>query len=294
MSAARRLLSAAALTGLAAAALPRGPAAPAPAERKQFTNSVGMRMVRIPAGKFLMGSPPGEAGRRDEEFQHEVEISRRFYLGAYEVTQQQYQKVMGVNPSHFSATGPDRVRGLDTSKFPVEGVSWSQAVEFCSKLSARPGEKGARRVYRLPTEAEWEYACRAGAKEYAPLHFGKSLSSAQANFDGNSPYGGAPRGPALNRPTAVGSYKPNAWGLYDMHGNVWEWCADWYSATYYRRSPAKDPRGPDSGGHRVARGGGWNIDGAWCRSAYRGWTNHNVGHHHIGFRVACDVGGRRR
>jgi formylglycine-generating enzyme required for sulfatase activity len=266
---------AALLAALAAAlwsGLGRSAPAPVHADRKQLTSSVGMKLVLIPKGKFMMGSPAGEAGRRDDEQQHEVEITKPFYLGVYEVTQAEYQKVTGTNPSQFRA-----VPGQDTTKFPVENVSWGQAVEFCKKLSDLPAEKGAHRVYRLPTEAEWEYACRAGAREYAIYHYGKSLSSTQANFTSSG----------LNRPVPVGSYKPNAWGLFDMHGNVWEWCADWYDAQYYRKSPKKDPPGPDRGTWRVARGGGWNIDGSWCRSAYRGWDDASRGHNRIGFRVAC-------
>src|SRR5204863_6448340 len=135
-----------------------------------------------------------------------------FHLGVYPVTQAQYEKVMGNNPSQFRP-GKD---GLDTADFPVENISWQNAKDFCAKLSALPAEKSAGRVYRLPTEAEWEYACRAGTT--TPFAFGKALSSDQANFNGTLPYGGAAKGPHLNRPAKVGSYKPNAFGLYDMHG----------------------------------------------------------------------------
>jgi formylglycine-generating enzyme required for sulfatase activity len=263
----------------------RGQSAPAPVPRNHFTNSIGMKLVRIPAGKFTMGSPAGEVGRAGDEHQHEVEISRSFFLGVYEVTQAQYEKVMGNNPSEFRAGGRQdaRVRGLDTSDFPVENVSFTDAVTFCKKLSEQLKEKQARRHYRLPTEAEWEYACRAGAKEYRTYHYGKSITNAQASFNGKP-----------GRTTKVGSYKPNAWGLYDMHGNVWEWVHDWYDSGYYRTSPKKDPRGPATGSQRLGRGGGYfNDDPRYLRSAHRGWTSATNHHDGLGFRVACDLGAPR-
>ena len=194
---------------------------------------------------------------RNEE-QHEVSITKPFYLGVYVVTQAEYEKVMGNNPSWFSAKGDgkDKVKDMDTGQFPVEKVSWDDAVAFCKKLSELPEEKKAGRVYRLPTEAEWEYACRAGTK--TAFHYGDSLSSKQANFNGNFPYGGADKGPYLGRTAKVGSYAANAFGLYDMHGNVWEWCQDWYDENYYKNSPKEDPPGPAQGLHRVVRGGGWD------------------------------------
>jgi formylglycine-generating enzyme required for sulfatase activity len=183
------------------------------------------------------------------------------------------------------------VRGLDTDGFPAESVSWNDAVRFCARLSARPAEKAAGRKYRLPTEAEWEYACRPGTT--TPFHFGKSLSSTQANFDGNRPYGGADKGPDLGRPCKMGNYKPNAWGLYDMHGNVRQWCADWYDPNYYKRSPKKDPAGPNVGRGRVLRGGSWAHMARVCRAAFRTGLPAGSTPADIGFRVACDVGGRR-
>ncbi len=272
-----------------------GQSAPAPVACKQLTNSIGMKLVLVPAGKFLMGSPKSES-RQEGELQHEVELTRPFFLGACEVTQAQYQKVVGNNPSHFSATGGGKaaVAGLDTRDFPVEHASWTDADAFCKKLSALAAEKGARRVYRLPTSAEWEHACRAGARAYAPFHYGGALSSREANIDGNSPFGGAPPGPNLGRPCKVGSYKPNAWGLYDMHGNVFEWCADWHELHYYRTSPKKDPPGAATGTMRRLRGGGWAHSGFYARSAFRGWNSADYRGHDFGFRVACDVGGRLR
>jgi formylglycine-generating enzyme required for sulfatase activity len=252
---------------------------------KQYRNSVGMEFMLVPAGKFLMGSPVAEASRRDGEDQHEVEFIRPFYLGKYEVTQAEYEAVTGDNPSWFApgGGGAARVAGRDTKRFPAEGVSWEDAVKFCEKLTAQ--EKALGRRYRLPTEAEWEYACRAGTA--TPFHFGVALSSDRANVDGTDPYGGAPRGPYLERPAVVGSYPPNAWGLYDMHGNVWEWCADWYDSEYYRRSPKQGPPGPGSGSGRVIRGGSWRSYPAYVRSANRASeaANNRGGDHNHGFRV---------
>jgi formylglycine-generating enzyme required for sulfatase activity len=252
----------------------------------KFTNSIGMKLVTIPAGKFLMGGPAGEQGRNNDEGpQHEVEISRPFYMGAYEVTQAQYEKIMGVNPSQFK---PGNQGIMDTKDFPVEMVSWNSAKEFCTKLSNLPAEKSAGRVYRLPTEAEWEYACRAGSK--TPFHFGNTLSLEQANCSAS--YGGVPQGMSLNRPAKVGSYKPNAWGLYDMHGNVWEWCEDWYDGTYYGRSPKKDPKGPDTGQAKIHHGGSYLSPGSQSRASSRISNQPNGAFCDAGFRVVCIIGGK--
>ena len=172
---------------------------------KSFTNSIGMTFALIPAGTFQMGSPAGEAGRNDDERQHKVTISRPFYLQTTEVTQGQWQKVMGSNPAHFNTCGKD---------CPVEQVSWDDAQEFIRKLN----QMEKTDTYRLPTEAEWEWACRA--KSTGRFSFGDDEAGLKdyAWFDKNSA--------AKTHP--VGQLKPNAWGLYDMHGNVWEWCRDWY------------------------------------------------------------------
>jgi formylglycine-generating enzyme required for sulfatase activity len=244
-----------------------------------------------------MGSPPNEAERSDDEHQHEVEITRPFYAGIYPVTQEQYQRVMGQNPSHFSSTGggKDKVKGMDTRQFPVESVSWEDAVEFCRRLSELPEEKTNERAYRLPTEAEWEYICRGGPfikKPSPPFYFGSSLSPTQANFDGNYPYGGAAKGQYLERPTTVGCYPPNSLGLHDLHGNVWEWWAYWYGAEYYKWSPRQDPPGPENGERRVLRGGSCYYFGRYCRAAYR--TSNAPGDRDLdyGFRVVLVVGAR--
>jgi outer membrane protein assembly factor BamB len=285
----------------AAKDLPAGPADERPSavgdsqgsERPPtLTNSIGMRLALLPPGEFPMGSPDSDPdAREDEKPQHRVRITRPFSMGLYEVTQEEYQRVMGSNPSFFSPTGPgkDRVAGLNTGRFPVEQVRWHDAVAFCKRLSELPAEKAAGRVYRLPTEAEWEYACRAGAT--TRFHTGDSLSSLQANFNGNHPAGTAAKGPFLTRSTAVGSYAPNAWGLYDMHGNVWEWCADWYGRTYYRESPSEDPSGPATGSSRVIRGGEWYGDARDCRCAFRYADLPDGVFYVMGFRVVMTLAG---
>jgi formylglycine-generating enzyme required for sulfatase activity len=255
---------------LEAGAMP-APAAPIPARvdlSAQITNSLGMRLVLIPAGTFRMGCPLDEPERCDDELaQKQVRIERPFYLGIYPVTQKEYQAVMQSNPAYFQKAhggGPEH---------PVEQVSWEDATAFCRKLSSLAAEKKAGRVYRLPSEAEWEYACRAGT--FTPVSLGESLSSREANFDGTRPYGGAAVGPFLKRTTRVGSYPANAWGLYDMHGNVWEWCSDWYT----------------TGQHRALRGGSWNNSGHLCRSSRRQKYAPDFRADNVGFRVAMEVGG---
>jgi formylglycine-generating enzyme required for sulfatase activity len=233
-----------------------------------------------------MGSPENEPGRepiaKGSEGQHEVEITKPFYLGVYEVTQAQYEKVIGVNPSYFSARGggKEKVAGRDTRNFPVENVSWYHAVEFCEQLSALRAEKQGKRTYRLPTEAEWEYACRGGRS--SPFHFGNEITSAKANFFGSH----------LKRTTAVGTYPPNAFGLYDMHGNVWEWCADWQNSDYYKQSPRQDPQGPQTGTRRVRRGGSMGDVASFCRAAFRHDLDPGSHGEGVGFRVVCIVGKR--
>jgi uncharacterized protein (TIGR02996 family) len=250
-----------------------------------LVNSVGMALALIPAGSFWMGSPDGERDRhRDEGPRHKVEISRAFYLGVFPVTQAQYLLVTESNPSHFRAGGEGAhlVRGVDTSQFPVERISWHDAVAFCRQLSEQSEERAAGRAYRLPTEAEWEYACRAGTTTL--FHHGDTLTSDQANFDG------APRGRYLARTCPVGTYRPNAFGLFDMHGNVWEWCADWYDESYYRHSPACDPAGPPKGSRRALRGGSWFYGAAICRSAYRYRYEPDAPQNEFGMRVALTAG----
>jgi formylglycine-generating enzyme required for sulfatase activity len=289
----RLLLPALCLAALLLPGLDAAPTRVAKGPPRELVNSLGMRLVHVPAGTFLMGSPATEAGRYHDEHAHLVEISRAFYLGAHEVTQEQYRRVTGRTPSYFAAggAGKARVRGLDTRNFPVETVSWHDAVAFCQGLADLPAEKRARRTYRLPTEAEWEYACRAGAA--TPFSFGPALTSLQANFNGSFPYGGAAKGPSLRRTAPVGSYRPSTWGLHDMHGSVWEWCADWYAEDYYKTSPKKDPKGPAEGDTRVMRGGSWFGQAALCRAAHRLWANPDTRNKYTGFRVVCVVGPAR-
>ncbi|MCI0460991.1 MAG: formylglycine-generating enzyme family protein [Gemmataceae bacterium] len=294
------------LSGLFVVAQPGNPGASrAEQPDRVLTNSLGMKLALIPAGKFLMGSPPDEAERDAGELQHEVTITKPFYLGVYEVTQREYHQVMGLLPppierAHFDAT---RGGSLD---HPMENVRWTKAVEFCKRLSERSEETSAGRRYRLPTEAEWEYACRAGTT--TAFHYGQALSAQQANFNGSFPYGGAEKGPYLRQTTKVGSYAPNAFGLYDMHGNVWEWCSDWYDPDYYRHSPREDPQGPPKGVvptgykdsntpgyglfYQVIRGGCWIDEARACRSAYRFRAMPNDPYRLIGLRVVCEVAAR--
>jgi formylglycine-generating enzyme required for sulfatase activity len=245
-------------------------------EAKEITNSIGMKLVRIPKGTFQMGSPIEEEGADDDEAQHQVTISKDYYLGVTEVTQGQYEKVMGTNPSRFQK---QVIRKSDSSMYPVEKVLWEDAVEFCKKLSDLPEEKVAGRVYRLPTDAEWEYACRAGSNTAYSFGEGSKSLGDYAWFGGNS----------NNQTHPVGEKKANAWGLYDMHGNVWEWCTDWYGK--YPKGAVSDPVGPREGSYRVLRGGGWGTAAANCRSADRCMFLPSRRFSIFGFRVALSSSG---
>jgi uncharacterized protein (TIGR02996 family) len=259
----------------------------------EVVNSIGMRFALVPPGSFLMGSPEDEEGRYDDEGpQHDVEITRAFYLGVFPVTQAQWQTVMGNNPSFFSSSGGGKrkVKGMNTDDFPVEQVSWEEAWDFLTKLALLEKEREQGRVYRLPTEAQWEYACRGGACSSTPFHHGNSLSSTQANFCGDRPYGGARKGPYLKRTCKVGSYRPNAFGLFDMHGNVHEWCQDWYDKDYYKVSPRRDPQGPSRGSYLVFRGGAWDCAAVYCRRASRTCLGPSDRSNSLGFRVALERG----
>ena len=232
---------------------------------EEHTNDIGMQFKLIPAGEFMMGSPADDPDSSSNETpQHRVQITKPFYLGAYEVTQEQYEKVMGKNPSNFK--GPAN---------PVEQVSWEDATEFCRKLS----EMDDKNAYRLPTEAEWEYACRAGTS--TRYNCGDELDLACAWFEDNSD----------DKTHPVGEKRPNGWGLYDMHGNVWEWCSDWHGSDYYRHSPAADPTGPSTGSGRMLRGGSWRLSPRSCRSAGRGRSWPVYRDNDLGFRV---IAGREK
>jgi formylglycine-generating enzyme required for sulfatase activity len=257
-------------------------------------NSIGMKLVLIPPGEFIMGSPkelieeelraraaddiwyaervPGEGP------QHRVRITKAFWLGMHDVTQGEYERVMGSNPSEFSATGKgkDKVSGQETKWFPVEHVTWDEAVEFCRKLAEMPEEKAAGRTYRLPSEAQWEYACRAGST--TRFCFGDD-----AKLLAEYGWCGADAGGMTH---AVGGKRPNTWGLYDMHGNVWQRCQDCYDKDYYAQSPTDEPAGPADGSDRVQRGGSWNASAWRCRSAYRTYDVPGYRLNDLGFRVS--------
>jgi len=227
---------------------------PGKVEVVDLGKDVKLEMVLIPAGKFMMGSPESEKERSDNEKQHEVTLTKSYYMGKYEVTQEQWESVMGKNPSDTKG-----------AKLPVTNVSWEDCQEFIEKLNT--STKGN---YRLPMEAEWEYACRAGtATAYS---VGDSLTKADANIDGDST-------------KAVGSYKPNAFGLYDMHGNVWEWCEDWGAG--YPAGAVTDPKGAATGDQRrVLRGGSFVSNVSRARSSFRNPNSPTVRYDYNGFRLA--------
>jgi formylglycine-generating enzyme required for sulfatase activity len=287
---------------LTAATLGCSPAEPVtlPASRLQtdtvpaFTGSkagderevAGIKLCWCPPGRFTMGSPRGEPERRPGEDQVEVTLTKGFWIGKYEVTQGQWHHVVGALPGPLTAGAGD--------DFPVYSITFAEAEEFCRKLTTRAhasGELPAEWEFRLPTEAQWEYACRAGTT--TATAFGDRLSSKQANFQGK-PYNGAEEGPSLKRAAKVGSYAANAWGLHDMHGNVFEWCRDWYHTRLpggtdpdlwsVKASAARNRTGSMS---RVRRGGCWADDGWPCRSAFRLRFEPERRADHIGFRVVA-------
>ena len=246
----------------------------------------GATLVELPAGRFTMGSGSEEAGRNDDETIHDVELTKPFFLGRYEVTQQEWRSVMGTAPSQFTTCGP---------RCPVENVSFLEVQQFLTKLNERvvarktaganaPKESSLR--FRLPTEAEWEYACRA--RTTGPFSTGENLTTAQANYNGMSPYASFPAGEFRQRPTPVGTFPLNAWGLADMHGNVWEWTADWYGPNAETVTANIDPHGPSSGEKRVIRGGAWNVDANSARCGLRYTHAPPDRGFGLGFRLAAD------
>jgi len=246
------------------------------AKELDLGGGVTMKLVFIPAGKFMMGSPDSEKGRgKDEGPQHEVTLCKPFYLGVTEVTQAQYQAIMGTNPSYFEN---ERTLYKDPNYIPVENVSWHDATEFCKRFSEK-----TRQAVRLPTEAEWEYACRAGTATAFSFGDADSALGDYAWYDGNSAEPIHPAG--TTRP--VNQKRPNAWGLFDMHGNLWEWCADWHGD--YPNGTVTDPQGPASGTSRVLRGGCWYGPAVNCRAARRNSGSPDTRLHIIGFRVAVSV-----
>jgi len=248
---------------------------------------VSLEMVYVPNGKFMMGTEDEEIERlvqkynsewfRNEKPQHEVTV-QSFIMAKYPVTQSQWRWVASLpkvkrdlNPE------PSNFKG---EKLPVEQVSWLDAVEFCDRLS-----KYTNKQYRLPSEAEWEYACRAGTK--TPFYFGETITTELANYDGNYTYAAEPKGKYRQRTTEVGSFPPNAFGLYDMHGNVWEWCQDTYH-TSYEGAPKDGSAWVDNDNrYHLLRGGSWHINSGFCRSAVRYFNNPAYSHDSIGFRVVC-------
>ena len=294
---------------------------------KPITNSIRMKLTLIPAGDFMMGSreTPEELAKAfeatgakpawftDEQPSHRVRITKPFYLGAHEVTRGQFRQfiddtglqtdaekgdrkgiyvaesVEGKTKARLDPEGSWRKVGFEqTDEHPVVGVSWNDATAFCQWLSRKEGK-----TYRLPTEAEWEYACRAGSTtRYWNGDDSKDLAlignvadaKAKAQFPDWKWTIGASDGYLYTAP--VGKFSANGFGLYDMHGNVWEWCADWYDGAYYKDSPSDDPAGPATGSIRVDRGGGWSLNARICRSASRYRSAPADRHNFLGFRVA--------
>lgn len=227
-------------------------------------------MVSITGGTFTMGSPASEVDRVSDETQHQVTLSS-FYMSKYQVTFVQYD-------AFCSATGRSKPNdgGWGRGNRPVINVTWHDATAYCQWLSQQTGK-----TYRLPSEAEWEYACRAGTT--SPFNTGNCLSTNQANYDGSYPYSTCSYGEYRQQTLPVGSFSPNAWGLYDMHGNVWEWCSDWYGV--YPSYAQTNPTGPSSGSYRVSRGGSWLINSLYCRSANRDYYSPDYSYSTLGFRV---------
>ena len=274
--------------------------------------TLGMQFIYLRQGQFRMGSPPGEPERREDEQAHTVKISRPFLIGKKEVTQREYQAIMDSQPSWYSegGGGQGKIKNLSTDEFPVESVTWFDAIEFCNRLSENDGLspyykiEGTQRNkgkivsaevrviggtgYRLPTEAEWEFACRAGTT--TPHHFVNEDRNGNYKHSIGTGYGSSTY--KLGSTTNVGSYPANAWGLHDMHGNAAEWCWDWYSDGYYANSPWQDPSGPNDGKHRALRGGSFPLSYLKCRSASRFWFAPGTTSHYIGFRVARDAAPR--
>ncbi len=246
------------------------PMARARALVEDLGGGIGLEMVVVPGGRFLMGAPEGE-GYDDERPRHEVSVEP-FLLGRYPVTQAEWERLMGPPPSRF--------RG---GRLPVDGVSWRLAREFCRRLSAATG-----RAYRLPSEAEWEYACRAGST--GPFCFGDTLTTDLANYTGAFVYGRGAIGVYRHTTTAVGCLPPNAFGLCDMHGNLWEWCADAWHDRYEGAPSDGAPWEADPGSVcGVLRGGSWHDEPASCRSAVRLRYRRSEGDELVGFRVAADL-----
>ena len=278
------------------------------------SRSTSIRLSLLDAGRFEMGSPKKESGRREDERLHTVEISRPILVATHEVTQADFRTVMGeAHRNWFSKAGkggPELKAFGDTDRFPVDSVTWFDAIAFCNELSRLDGLEpyyalriderkngsitgGLVRIaggtgYRLPTEAEWEYACRAGTDKSYQFGTGKSRPAGNFQYFVSTGYGSPSKAKSLGRTTTVGSYSPNPWGLYDMHGNVAEWCWDWYDKQYPQQEIAVNPSGPGRGDHRVLRGGSWLVKQSSCRCATRFWCVPVDGPFFTGFRIARD------
>jgi prepilin-type processing-associated H-X9-DG protein len=255
----------------------------------QLTNSLGMKFARIPSGQFTMGLPDKDNSWPYPDWDvkpHAVRITRPFWIGAHEVTQEQFSAVMGTNPSWHAKTGGGanlvRTRA-STARLPVENVTWNEAFTFCERLSRLSAESTGRRRYRLPTEAEWEYVCRAGSAEPRPFDSTWSESDTLDELAGKEIH--PTKEPLV--PTPVGTYRPNAFGVYDMRGNVFEWTSDWFDRTYYAHSPPDDPQGPPTGFLKVVRGWDWTFIGPQCKD-FQYMTPPWKRNQNIGFRVVCE------
>jgi formylglycine-generating enzyme required for sulfatase activity len=239
--------------------------------KTEFTNGIGMRLKRINAGQFVMGAVPEDLNASEYELpRRSITIKKPFYIGVTEVTQQQYMRIKGENPSEFTG-----------QSFPVHNVSWSDAVSFCEMLTNEPSEIAANRSYRLPTEAEWEYACRAGSETI--FCFGNDFNE----LERYAHYNPLPGRLNIRGVKQVATKEPNAWGLFDMHGNVFEWCSDYYGQ--YNPEDIVDPQGPQSGKSRVFRGGQASAEPGYCKSSFRipGQEHHKSSY--LGFRIVMDV-----
>ena len=269
------------------------------AGRERDDNGVKMKFCWCPPGTFPMGGDVDSSGRPRRQSQVSVTISHGFWMGKFEVTQAQWKQVMGLTLREQRAKDPDQPRPVgdgttrdhvgEGPEYPIYFTSHGDAEEFCRKLTE--GERAAGRLeagwqYRLPTEAQWEFACRAGTTSASA--FGDRLSGTDANFDGTKPFNGAPAGPYLHNTTPVGSYSPNAWGLHDMHGNVWEWCRDGYANVL---AGGTDPFQVTSTLRRSYRGGCWHNNGYMCLSAMRGFGDESDRGSGLGFRVALVADG---
>jgi formylglycine-generating enzyme required for sulfatase activity len=273
--------------------LEEGVRAIGPYRRVDLRGKLTMEFAWVPPGVFLMGSPEDEEGRepdegdpQDEGPQHQVMLTRGFWMGTVPVTQEQYQRVIGKNPSNRQDFVVD---GIDVRRTaPVEEVEWHDAIAFLEKLTQRSKGTGSGAVYRLPTEAEWEYACRAGTTtRYWSGDGEEDLARVGWYWDNSRSTTVWPMGDSTTHP--VGEKPANALGLFDMHGNVWEWCLDWYDPDFYARSPRKNPlcNNPESGWRVIRGGAAWN-DAVQCRSALREWFTPDCSHNDLSFRVVAD------